>query len=97
MARRKEEKELQQKQEVEELEKAKEEIEKDPSKTDQIVASLEFGSFDELKKRLKKLKIKLGLVTKEDLEEQKFSLLNIPDDQLTPEQQRVKRNNCCGS
>lgn len=67
MARRKEEKVVQQREEVDDLQKAFDDIVEDPSRTEQILATLDYSSFDELKKRLKKLKIKLGLVTKEDL------------------------------
>ena len=67
MVRRKEEKEHQQKEEVDELERALATIEEDSSQKDQVLKDLDFSSVDEIKKRLKKLKIKLGLVTKEDL------------------------------
>jgi hypothetical protein len=46
-------------------------------------------SVEDVVKRVKKLKIKLGLITKETLEEEKMSLLNIPDDQLNAEQLKV--------
>ena len=48
-------------------------------------------SIEDVIKRIKKLKIKLGLISKETLEEEKMSLLNIPDDQLNAEQLKVER------
>ena len=47
-------------------------------------------SIEDAVKRIKKLKIKLGLISKETLEEEKMSLLNIPDDKLNAEQLKVK-------
>ena len=47
-------------------------------------------SVEDAVKRIKKLKIKLGLISKETLEEEKMSLLNIPDDKLNAEQIKVK-------
>ena len=46
-------------------------------------------SIEDVIKRIKKLKIKLGMISKEALEEEKMSFLNIPDDQLTAEQLKV--------
>lgn len=46
-------------------------------------------SIEDVIKRAKKLKIKLGIISKETLEEEKMSLLNIPDDQLNAEQLKV--------
>lgn len=46
-------------------------------------------SFEDIVKRIKKLKIKLGMISKETLEEEKMSLLDIADDQLTAEQLKV--------
>lgn len=48
-------------------------------------------SIEDAVKRIKKLKIKLGLISKETLEEEKMSLLNIPDDKLNAEQLKVKQ------
>ena len=39
----------------------------DESKTDELLKKLDFESKDELEKRIKKLKIKLGMITKESL------------------------------
>ena len=47
------------------------------------------SSIEDVVKRIKKLKIKLGLISKETLEEEKMSLLDIADDQLTAEQLKV--------
>lgn len=50
-------------------------------------------SIEDVIKRAKKLKIKLGFISKETLEEEKMSLLNIPDDQLNAEQLKVSSLN----
>ena len=39
-----------------------------------------------IKKRIKKVKVKLGYLGKEVLEEDKYLLINIADSQLTPQQ-----------
>lgn len=48
-------------------------------------------SIEDIIKRVKKLKIKLGLISKETLEEEKMNLLNIPDDQLNADQLKQKK------
>mmetsp|Transcript_11003 Transcript_11003/g.9453 ORF Transcript_11003/g.9453 Transcript_11003/m.9453 type:complete len:132 (-) Transcript_11003:135-530(-) len=64
----------------------------DESKTDELLKKLDFESKDELEKRIKKLKIKLGMITKESLQtEDRFNLINVPDDQLSAEDQKKKR------
>jgi hypothetical protein len=40
---------------------------------------------EELKKRIKILKVKLGLLPKDALDEEKFSYVDVPDSQLSPE------------
>jgi hypothetical protein len=41
--------------------------------------------------KIKKYKIKLGLISKEDLQSQKYSMVNTPDSELTPKQLRIKK------
>jgi len=90
MAKRRDEKKNQQVEEVKELEAADAEIEEDESKAEEILKRLDFETHDELKKRIIKLKLKLGIVSKQSLEEEKVSYINVPDDQLTEKEQRVK-------
>lgn len=40
---------------------------------------------EELKKRIKILKVKTGRLSKESLEEDKYNLVEVNDDKLTPE------------
>jgi adenylate cyclase class IV len=78
MTRRRQEKEQQHLEEVKvkkycvgnnlkELEEADSQIDADESKLDEILKKLDFENRDELKKRIMKIKLKLGLVSKQSL------------------------------
>lgn len=49
------------------------------------------GGVKEVEKMVKKLKIKLGVISKSELENDRYSYIKIPDSELTPQQLRVKR------
>ncbi len=53
--------------------------------------SLGFRSTDDLCKKIKQLKIKLNLISKEQLEQEKYSLLATSDETLTEEQLKQKK------
>jgi len=91
MAKRREEKKEQHFEELKDLEAADAEIEADESKAEEILKRLDYETHDELKKRIIKMKLKLGVVSKQSLEEEKVSYINVPDEQLTAKEQRQKR------
>lgn len=43
---------------------------------------------EDVKNAIKKVKVKLGLITKEELELEKYNLINIPDSDLTADQKK---------
>lgn len=50
-----------------ELEEADAEMEKDEGKVNEILKKLDFDNRDELKKRIIKIKLKLGMISKQSL------------------------------
>jgi hypothetical protein len=46
---------------------------------------------DEVKARIKKLKVNLGLLSKDTIDEEKYYLIAVPDTELTPDQKRLKK------
>lgn len=92
MQQRKEEKKKQQHQDLTDLESFYDAYQKNSLTPQQIKPKLNFyglESIEEVPKRIKKLKIKLKIISKETLEEEKASFLNVPDDQLNAEQLKV--------
>lgn len=67
------------------------ENEEDEETINEVLENNDFLSVNELKGIIKKLKIKLGLISKEELAKERYSFINTPDSELTPHQLKVKR------
>ena len=91
--KKKEEKRIQNEEDLRDYEATLEEIEAedDDEIIMEILANKDFDSVDSLKSTNKKIKIKLGLISKEEIAKDKYSLVNIPDSELNPHQLKVKR------
>lgn len=68
-----------------------EKVKSDPVAAKIEIESLDAKNVDEVKKRVKILKVKLGYLPKEALDEDKYQYIDIPDSQLTPQQLNLKR------
>lgn len=91
MNQKREEKKNQQKAELERLERLRQLKDEDMGQFKFELQSLEIDNARELEKMIKKLKIKLGILSKAEQESDRYSYIKIPDSELTPQQLRVKR------
>jgi chromosome segregation ATPase len=91
MAQKREEKKAHQKAELSKLEDMLALRESAPEQLKAELQVVEIENVKELEKQIKKLKIKLGTISKAELESDRYSYIKIPDSELTPQQLRVKR------
>eukprot|EP00828_Plagiopyla_frontata_P027736 TRINITY_DN3597_c0_g1_i3.p1 TRINITY_DN3597_c0_g1~~TRINITY_DN3597_c0_g1_i3.p1 ORF type:complete len:554 (-),score=92.69 TRINITY_DN3597_c0_g1_i3:60-1721(-) len=89
--KKKEEKHKVLEKELSELTELQEKIKTDPELVESQLDLYNFSKFDDIKRRIKVLKIKLGLITQEEIDANKYHLISIPDDQLMPDQKRLKK------
>jgi len=91
MQQKREEKKGQQRTELEKLERLRQLKDEDQEQFKSELQFLEIESPKELEKQIKKLKLKLGILSKAELESDRYSYIKIPDSELNPQQLRVKR------
>lgn len=89
MQKRREQKKQQQREALQIYERALE-IDEELARTEEI-QRLDFESEEELIAEVKKLRIKLGLINKNELSKDKYSLIEKPDSELTPREIKTKR------
>lgn len=66
-------------------------LEDDEEEIKEILMENDFESILDIRRAIKKLRINLGLVSKEELEKERLSLINVPDSELDDKQRRKKR------
>lgn len=91
MQQKREEKKAQQRTELEKLERLRQLRDEDQEQFRSELQFLEIEGLKELEKLIKKLKLKLGILSKAELESDRYSFIKIPDSELSPQQLRVKR------
>lgn len=79
---------------VNELNKFEKMIELKDENPDWVQSELEkneLNTLEELQKRIKKMKLKMGLISQEELDKDRYSLIQIPDNELTKLEVKQKR------
>lgn len=66
-------------------------LEEDDEELGDILLEFDFVSIEDLERAIKKLKVDLGLISKEELAKERFKYINVPDSELNVKQLRQKR------
>ncbi|KAL4456886.1 hypothetical protein ABPG74_014524 [Tetrahymena malaccensis] len=93
MQKKREEKKRAHEKELAELESLESKFKEDQQSAKMVIEQY-FGKgkgIEEVRKRIQKVKVKLGFLPKDTLEEDKYTLINIADSQLTAQQQKQKK------